>query len=216
MGGVAVNYIGAAVDQATGEPDLADGHLVSPVGSQWMETTTTSPSRRAAWARDLAAGHLLLAYRRGRPRRMAGSAGTRTAPSHGGGQAGAGPASGHPRYRPDLAAEEGRNPCGQIRVVIASPLPTSGLARHDVAALRDRAREVICSAHHGLILAMSAKVMPSAAARGGRAATAGGRELQRGCPGRHQGGPPRGGGAGRLAGARQQDAALPAVTRRGV
>jgi len=28
-----VNYIGAAVDQPTGEPDLADGHLVSPVGS---------------------------------------------------------------------------------------------------------------------------------------------------------------------------------------
>ena len=54
---------------------------------------------------------------------------------------------------------------GQVRVVIGSPLPTSGLTQHDVAALRDQAREVIRSAHRDLSLAMSAKAVPPAANR---------------------------------------------------
>jgi len=57
---------------------------------------------------------------------------------------------------------------GQVRVVIGSPLPTSGLTQHDVARLRDQAREVIRSAHRDLSLAMSAKAVPSAANRSGR------------------------------------------------
>jgi len=57
---------------------------------------------------------------------------------------------------------------GQVRVVIGSPLPTSGLTQHDVAALRDQAREVICSAHSDLGLAMSARAMPSVTRRSER------------------------------------------------
>jgi len=57
---------------------------------------------------------------------------------------------------------------GQVRVVIGSPLPTSGLTQHDVARLRDQAREVICSAQRDLSLAMSAKAVPPAANRSGR------------------------------------------------
>ena len=36
---------------------------------------------------------------------------------------------------------------GQVRVVAGHPLPTSGLTHRDVAGLRDQARDVICSAH---------------------------------------------------------------------
>jgi len=57
---------------------------------------------------------------------------------------------------------------GQVRVVIGSPLPTSGLTQHDVARLRDQTREVIRSAHRDLSLAMSAKAVPPAANRSGR------------------------------------------------
>jgi len=46
---------------------------------------------------------------------------------------------------------------GQVRVVIGSPLPISGLTRHDVARLRDQAREAVCSAYRDLALAVSAK-----------------------------------------------------------
>ncbi len=54
---------------------------------------------------------------------------------------------------------------GQVRIVIGSPLPTSGLTHHDIAALRDQARDVICSAHRDLVTAMSAKAVPLAANR---------------------------------------------------
>jgi len=43
---------------------------------------------------------------------------------------------------------------GPVRVVAASPLPTSGLTHDDVAGLRDRARDVICAAHRDLVTAM--------------------------------------------------------------
>ena len=43
---------------------------------------------------------------------------------------------------------------GPVRVVAGSPLPTSGLARRDVAGLRDQARDVICAAHRDLATAM--------------------------------------------------------------
>lgn len=45
---------------------------------------------------------------------------------------------------------------GQVRIAVGRPLPTSGLTQHDIAGLRDRAREVICSAHRDLVRAMSA------------------------------------------------------------
>jgi 1-acyl-sn-glycerol-3-phosphate acyltransferase len=35
---------------------------------------------------------------------------------------------------------------GQVRLMIGSPLPTSGLTYHDVPILREQARYVICSA----------------------------------------------------------------------
>jgi 1-acyl-sn-glycerol-3-phosphate acyltransferase len=46
---------------------------------------------------------------------------------------------------------------GQVRGVIGSPLPISGLTRHDVARLRDQAWETVCSAYRDLVLAASAK-----------------------------------------------------------
>jgi 1-acyl-sn-glycerol-3-phosphate acyltransferase len=46
---------------------------------------------------------------------------------------------------------------GQVRVVAARPLPTSGLTQHDVAALREQARAVICSAHRDLGTNVSAQ-----------------------------------------------------------
>ena len=45
---------------------------------------------------------------------------------------------------------------GQVRVVIADPLPTSGLIHHDVPMLRDQAHSVICSAYSALDPAMQA------------------------------------------------------------
>ena len=49
---------------------------------------------------------------------------------------------------------------GQVRIVIGRPLRTSGLTHHDIAGLRDQAREVIWSAHHHLVETMSAKAVP--------------------------------------------------------
>jgi 1-acyl-sn-glycerol-3-phosphate acyltransferase len=45
---------------------------------------------------------------------------------------------------------------GPVRVVAGSPLPTSGLSHGDMDRLRDRAREAICSAHRDLVAAMEA------------------------------------------------------------
>jgi 1-acyl-sn-glycerol-3-phosphate acyltransferase len=42
---------------------------------------------------------------------------------------------------------------GQVRVAAASPLLTTGLTQHDVAGLGEQARDAICSAHH-LVTAM--------------------------------------------------------------
>ena len=44
---------------------------------------------------------------------------------------------------------------GHVRVVAGRPLPTSGLTRDDVARLRDQARDVICAAQRDLITSMS-------------------------------------------------------------
>jgi 1-acyl-sn-glycerol-3-phosphate acyltransferase len=46
---------------------------------------------------------------------------------------------------------------GQVRVVIANPLPTCGLTHHDVPGLRDQTRNVICSAYRALDPAIQAK-----------------------------------------------------------
>ena len=45
---------------------------------------------------------------------------------------------------------------GPVRVVAGHPLPTSGLTYGDVDRLRDQAREVICTAHRDLVAAMDA------------------------------------------------------------
>jgi hypothetical protein len=42
-------------------------------------------------------------------------------------------------------------------------MPTSGLTQHDVAALREQARAVICSAHRDLVTSMPAKAGTSCA-----------------------------------------------------
>ena len=61
---------------------------------------------------------------------------------------------------------------GQVRIVIGSPLPTSGLTHDDIPRLREQARDVICSAHRDLVTAMSAgKAVPEGTpSRGGDAA----------------------------------------------
>ena len=48
---------------------------------------------------------------------------------------------------------------GQVRIVVGRPLPTSRLSHHDVAGLRERARDVIWAAHRDLVTAMSAKAV---------------------------------------------------------
>jgi 1-acyl-sn-glycerol-3-phosphate acyltransferase len=44
---------------------------------------------------------------------------------------------------------------GQVRIVVGSPLPVSGLTHHDVARLREQARDVIWAAHRDMVSAMS-------------------------------------------------------------
>jgi 1-acyl-sn-glycerol-3-phosphate acyltransferase len=49
---------------------------------------------------------------------------------------------------------------GQVRIVIGRPLQTSRLTRHDIAGLRDQARDVIWSAHRDLVQTMAPKAAP--------------------------------------------------------
>lgn len=46
---------------------------------------------------------------------------------------------------------------GEVRIVIGCPLQTGRLTHHDIAGLRDQARDVIWSAHRDLVEAMSPK-----------------------------------------------------------
>jgi 1-acyl-sn-glycerol-3-phosphate acyltransferase len=46
---------------------------------------------------------------------------------------------------------------GHVRVIVGRPLPTGGLTRDDVARLRDQARDVICAAHRDLVTSMTAR-----------------------------------------------------------
>jgi len=46
---------------------------------------------------------------------------------------------------------------GHVRVAAGRPLPTSGLTQHDVARLREQARDAICAAHRDLVTGMPAK-----------------------------------------------------------
>ncbi len=46
---------------------------------------------------------------------------------------------------------------GEVRIVVGRPLQTSGLTHHDIAGLRDQARDVIRSAHRDLVEAMTAE-----------------------------------------------------------
>ena len=48
---------------------------------------------------------------------------------------------------------------GEVRIVVGRPLQTSGLTHHDIAGLRDQARDVIWSAHRDLVETMSAKAV---------------------------------------------------------
>jgi len=46
---------------------------------------------------------------------------------------------------------------GHVRVVAGRPLPTSGLTQDDVARLREQARDAICAAQRDLVMSMSAE-----------------------------------------------------------
>ena len=46
---------------------------------------------------------------------------------------------------------------GPVRVVAGRPLPTTGLTQHDVARVREQARDVICSAHRDLATAIETR-----------------------------------------------------------
>jgi 1-acyl-sn-glycerol-3-phosphate acyltransferase len=122
-----------------------------------------------AAARDLAAGHSLLAYPEGTTSpdgtigefkdgafviAAAGHVPILPVAIHGTGRI----------WPPGRSAIHG----GQVCVAIGSPLPTNGMTQHDVARLRDQARDVICSAHRDLRLVMSVKALPSATNRSGR------------------------------------------------
>jgi len=48
---------------------------------------------------------------------------------------------------------------GQVRIAVGRPMQTSGLTHHDIAGLRDQARDVISSAHRDLAETMSAKAL---------------------------------------------------------
>ncbi|HUY48733.1 MAG TPA: lysophospholipid acyltransferase family protein [Streptosporangiaceae bacterium] len=48
---------------------------------------------------------------------------------------------------------------GEVRIVVGRPLQTSRLTHHDIAGLRDQARDVIRSAHRDLVESMSAKAV---------------------------------------------------------
>src|ERR1035437_4007994 len=48
---------------------------------------------------------------------------------------------------------------GDVRIVVGRPLQTSHLTHHDIAGLRDQARDVIWSAHRDLVETMSAKTV---------------------------------------------------------
>lgn len=110
-----------------------------------------------AAARDLAAGHSLLAY----PEGTTSPDGTIGAFKDGAfiiaiaSQVPIVPAAIHGTRRiwpPGRAAIH----AGQVRGVAASPLQTTGLTQHDVARLREQARDAICAAHRKLAAAMSA------------------------------------------------------------
>ena len=126
-----------------------------------IEVDRESPDFRQidqAAARDLAAGHSLLAYPEGT-----------TSPDGtiGGFKDGAFiiaiasqvpivPAAIHGTCRiwpPGRSAIH----AGRVRVAAASPLQTTGLTQHDVARLRELARDAICSAHRELVTAMSSR-----------------------------------------------------------
>jgi hypothetical protein len=48
---------------------------------------------------------------------------------------------------------------GQVCIVVGRPLQTSRLSHHDIARLREQARDVIWAAHRDLVTAMSAKAV---------------------------------------------------------
>jgi 1-acyl-sn-glycerol-3-phosphate acyltransferase len=130
-----------------------------------IEVDRASPDFRQidqAAARDLAAGHSLLAY----PEGTTSPDGTIGAFKDGAfiiaiaSQVPVVPAAidGTGRIWPPGRASIHR---GQVRVAAASPLQTAGLTQHDVARLREQARDAVCSAHRELVKATSATTTAS-------------------------------------------------------
>jgi 1-acyl-sn-glycerol-3-phosphate acyltransferase len=108
-----------------------------------------------AAARDLAAGHSLLAYPEGKIS-PGGAIGTFKDGAFIIAVASQVPVVPVAIHGTRLIWPPGRRAIhrGQVRVAAASPLLTTGLTRHDVAGLREQARDAICSAHHHLVTAM--------------------------------------------------------------
>jgi len=114
-------------------------------------------------ARDLAAGHSLLAYPEGRmsPDGAIGEFKNGAFIIAIASQVPIVPVAIHGTRRiwpPGRAAIR----AGQVRVVVTGPVQTSGLTEHDAARLREQARDVICSARRDLVTAMSATTAPQA------------------------------------------------------
>jgi 1-acyl-sn-glycerol-3-phosphate acyltransferase len=113
-------------------------------------------------ARDLAAGHSLLAYPEGRisPDGVIGEFKDGAFIIAVANQVPVVPVAIHGTcwiWPPGRKAIRG----GQVRIVAGSPLQTGGLTQRDVAGLREHAREVICTAHRDLAAAMKTGTSPA-------------------------------------------------------
>ena len=138
------------------------GPAMSTIGM--IEVDRESPDLRRidqVAARDLAAGHSLLAYPEGRisPDGVIGEFKDGAFVIAVASQVPVVPVAIHGTRRiwpPGRHAIRG----GHVRIVAGSPLQTGGLTQRDVAGLREQAHEVICTAHRDLIAAMKGGAPP--------------------------------------------------------
>jgi 1-acyl-sn-glycerol-3-phosphate acyltransferase len=126
-----------------------------------IEVDRESPDFRRidqAAARDLAAGHSLLAYPEGRisPDGAIGEFKDGAFIIAVANQVPVVPVAIH-GTRLIWPSEHSTIRGGHVRVVVGRPLPTSGLTQDDVARLREQARGAICAAQRDLVMSMSAK-----------------------------------------------------------